>query len=316
MRLATKTMAMIAEALERDQGAKWRSFLAQTIPNQADVYNPVEEKFRSHLGASLIGRKCDRELWLSWHWTTEKKVEGRIARLFNRGHLEEPRFVALLLMIGFEFWAFDANGKQFRITGHKGHFGGSMDGVLRGCLDLPPGEAALAEFKTHNDKSFKLLVKDGVRVAKWEHFVQMQVYMGENGLRYALYCAVNKNDDDIHIEIVEFDQMVYDRYTHRSITIIESRDPPPRIPGAGPGWHECKFCDHRPVCVGRAEPARNCRTCQWSAPVDDGKWVCGNPKVIEVLKEQGYHDDTFELTKDAQLKSCENYQVRQEIKAR
>ena len=39
-------------------------------------------------------------------------------RLFNRGHIEEARFIAMLLTIGMPVYQQDAEGKQFRI-----HFG-------------------------------------------------------------------------------------------------------------------------------------------------------------------------------------------------
>ena len=82
-----------------------------------------------------MGRPCSRELWYTFHWATEKKFEGQTLRLFNRGHLEGPRMMALLKMIGCTIWQFDSEGKQFRIDGHKGHFGGGLDGVVLGVPD-------------------------------------------------------------------------------------------------------------------------------------------------------------------------------------
>src|ERR1700720_1350337 len=219
MRLATQTMAAINTALEKDQGAAFRGFLEKCVPLAGDAYSTKNDKFRAHLGASLIGRECAREVWYGWHWVTAPFFDGRMLRLFNRGHLEEPRFVALLLTIGVKVYQVDQNGKQFRIKGHKGHFGGSMDGVVVGIPEMPE-EPILAEFKTHGEKSFVKLVKEGVMAAKWEHYVQVNIYMGKNNLRFALYMAVNKNTDEIHAEIVEFDQATYDRYISRSEQII------------------------------------------------------------------------------------------------
>lgn len=55
---------------------------------------------RSHLGASMIGRKCLREVWYGYRWSWRVMFEGRVLRLFNRGHEEEPRFVRWLERVG------------------------------------------------------------------------------------------------------------------------------------------------------------------------------------------------------------------------
>jgi hypothetical protein len=194
-------------------------------------------------------------------------------RLFNRGHLEEPRFVAMLLAIGCEVWQVDSGGKQFRINGHRGHFKGSTDGVVRGIPDLPPGVAALTEYKTHGEKSFIKLQREGVLKAKWEHFIQMQIYMGEMNLPWALYAAVNKNTDEIHMELVQFDPVQYERYKSRAATVVDSTTPPPKI-STTPGFHKCKFCDHMQLCHLKEQPIRTCRSCQYVRVEDAGRWSC------------------------------------------
>jgi len=302
MKIAVKTLAAIEAAFQKDQGAKYRGLLGQLMPLAGDAYSTKEESFRAHLGASLIGRECARELWYSFRWCTKKTFDGRMLRLFNRGHLEEPRMVALLLMIGCQVWQVDANGKQFRITGHRGHFGGSMDAVAAGIPDIPDNLPALGEFKTHGEKSFLKLVAEGVLAAKWEHFIQMQIYMGKNDLKWGLYCAVNKNTDALHMEIIEFDPTQYQRYLDRSAMIIDSHEPPPRISNT-PGFYKCKFCDHQQLCHLKQLPEHNCRTCVNSRIGDDGKWFC---KHISKLSE---------LTQAEQLAGCKFYEMNAIIKA-
>lgn len=314
MRVATKTLAAIDAALQADQGAKFRGLLRGLMPLAEDAYRDAEDSFRTHLGASLIGRECAREIWYGWHWVTKPKFEGRILRLFNRGHLEEPRFVALLQMIGCQVWQYDENGKQFRISDHRGHYGGSLDGVVRGLPDLDPDTPALTEFKTHNDKSFAKLVAEGVQSAKLEHYVQMQQYMGKYGLRWALYLAVNKNDDTIHGELVEFNSATYTRFLDRAGMIINQQEPPPRINNS-PGWFKCKFCDHSPVCHGPTLPERNCRTCAHSAPGEDGQWVCRSPAQIGKAEAQCW-EDPIVIGKESQLLGCEDYELNPTIKAK
>lgn len=299
MRLATKTMLAIEDALQKDQGSSFREHLGNLMPLANDAYSTKEDPWRDHLGASVIGRECARELWYSFRWTTLKKFDGRMLRLFNRGHLEEPRFIAMLLMIGCQVWPTDADGTQIRISGHKGHFGGSLDGVAQGIPDLPD-IPVLTEFKTHSEKSFLKLKDDGVMSAKWEHFVQMQMYMGKMTLTWALYAAVNKNTDELHLELVQFDRAQYERYLDRSVKLIEAKEPPPKI-NESPGWFKCKFCDHADVCHGAGIPARNCRTCVYSQPVDNGKWLCH-------LKPE-----PADISSAAQRVGCDAYTLKQKI---
>jgi hypothetical protein len=302
MLLATKTMARIDAAMTEDQGSCYRILLGRLMPLAGDAYSPKHDDWRDHLGASIIGRECSREVWYSFRWSTLKRFDGRMLRLFNRGHLEEPRLIAALQAIGCEVWQTDANGKQFRITGYKGHFGGSMDAVVRGCPDMPD-EAILAEFKTHGEKSYLKLVEEGVMRAKWEHFVQMQLYMGKNNLNWALYMATNKNTDAIHAEMIQFDPREYQRYQDRAEMVIDAKEPPPRI-GNSPGHFKCKFCDHTKLCYNLgAVPEMNCRTCEYSQIEDDGKWRC----VAD-------HNGLMLLTPEMQRKGCKQYLVKPSFK--
>ncbi len=308
MIIATKTLAAINDALTLDQGATFRGFLKDLMPLAGDAYDTKNEEFRTHLGASLIGRECARELWYSFHWATSKKFDGRMIRLFNRGHLEEPRMIALLQMIGCKVWQVDQNGKQFRITGHRGHFGGSLDAVVEGIPDLP-NEPCLAEFKTHNVRSFVALIVEGVVKAKWEHFIQQQIYMGKNSLKWSLYMAVCKNTDELHAELVQFDPIIYAKYLERAGHIIDSMVSPKRI-SESQSWYKCKFCDHRRVCHDKTVlPARNCRTCLHSRIGDAGEWFCTEPMADAAF------GGNVPLSPDDQRRGCPNYVVDPEFKA-
>ena len=295
MALATKTLAAIDKALLIDQGNTYRGILRELMPLAEDAYESNAQPWRGHLGASLLGRECMRELWYSFHWSVHKRFEGRMVRLFNRGHLEEPRMVALLKMIGCTVWQFDQNGKQFRVSGYKNHSGGGIDAVIQGCPDLPPGTNALGEFKTHNSKSFEKLKQTGVLNAKWEHFVQMQTYMGKLELPYALYLAVNKDNDDLYGEIVQFDKTVFDRYQERAVTIVDAKSPPPKIMSASASWHKCKMCDYNGICNRNETPAINCRTCEFCEIGDNGTWHCQKTGT--------------ELAKATQMVGCAGYSL-------
>lgn len=290
VQLASKTLQMVNDMLERDQGAAYRQMLGRVIPHMDDAYRGADEGFRSHLGASLIGGLCARKIWYGFRWYLRPKFQARILRLFNRGHLEEARFIALMVATGFQIVQQDKDGKQFRISELGGHFGGSGDGVILGCPDVPAGQPAVTEWKTHSSKSFAKLIKSGVKIAKPEHYTQMQTYMRKMGICYALYGAVNKDNDELHFEIINLDTFHADEFIHRGRTIVLTKLPPDKIPNASPGWFECRYCDMISVCLQGAPSAVNCRTCRFSEPLETGEWRCNKNGNI--------------LSKEDQLAAC------------
>ncbi len=266
------TLKLINDKMEEDQGARFREICRDLIPKADDAFRGKESPFRAHLGASILGRDCAREIWYSFRWTTKKTFKGQLLRLFNRGHLEEPRMIALLLMIGCQVWSVNDTGKQYKVKGHFGHSGGSLDAVVLGIPECPD-EPLLGEFKTHSEKSFLKLKEEGLIKAKWEHFIQMTTYMGKMNLRGAIYMAVNKNTDELYAELVGFDSMQYQRYEERAQMILSAKEPPARI-SQDKTFFKCKFCDHKDVCHGKTKPEPTCRSCQHSRMTSDGGWGC------------------------------------------
>lgn len=274
--LAVKTMAAIEAQIESDQGAKFRQCLGQVIGMMGDAYRGQEPPFRKHLGASVLGDKCARKLWMGFRWFTRPRFPGRVLRLFNRGHLEEARFIAMLMCIDVTVWQQDENGKQFRISFAGGHGGGSGDGVGYGIPDAPDAYVQL-EFKTHNEKSFKKLKEEGVRFSKYEHYVQMQTYMRKQGLALALYCAVWKDTDEIYMELVPLNPEFADQRIAHGTEIVFMPEAPKKIGNPpSPGNWDCKWCDQRAACHGLISKVidRNCRTCVNSKPLPSGEWQC------------------------------------------
>lgn len=158
--------------------------------------------------------------------------------------------------------------KQWRFEGYRGHFSGSCDGF--GCIETT---RFLVEFKTSNLKRFKELQEKKVRAAQPKHYAQMQVYMKNFGLTFALYCCVCKDDDELYFEIVDYDPNVALENEIKAEKIIETRKPPARINNS-PQFFKCKFCDHRLTCHFGVKMEKNCRTCVHGAPADGGAWRC------------------------------------------
>ena len=279
---AIRTENAIDTAIASDGGNEFRRLLLKHLPLIEDAYRKDDESdpYRSHLGASQIGKPCTRLLWYGWRWAFPRSFSSRILRLFNRGHQEEARFLAMLEMIGVRLHQPDSGGQE-RISDHGGHFGSALDGVLWGVPDCP-GEWILGEFKTHNTKSFCDLAHKGVQVSKPEHYAQMQTCMARRGIYKTLYLAVNKNDDDIFGQIVDYDQPVASSFLMRAKDIIVANDPPPRISN-DPSHKDCTYCDAHKRChfPSMTMPPKHCRSCRHSvADVSSGTWGCNFKNIM------------------------------------
>jgi hypothetical protein len=195
-------------------------------------------------------------------------------RLFNRGHREEQRFEEWLTSISDKFWAVHPDtGEQFRVSNLRGYFGGSLDGIVKNPAGIK-GDF-LTEFKTHSVKSFDKLAVQGVKVAKPEHYVQMQIYLYHYPkLAGAIYMAIRKNDDELYVEFVERDPDCACDNLEKAAMILKSESPPAQMDGAGPFNFYCKyFCDFTDTCHQNAAPQKSCRSCEHIRLTDDG-WLC------------------------------------------
>ena len=251
-----------------------RKTIANQLLKDIDEYCVKEftDEHRSHLGASIIGKECAREIWYDFRWVKYQVFEARMLRLFNRGKMEEELFIKWLRGIGCQVWEVDpATGKQFRIWGVNGHYGGSADSV--GILPYLPDFPILMEFKTHNSKSFINLINKGLILAKPQHYSQMCSYGKHYNFRYGLYVAVNKNDDDLYPELVELDWKRAHDLSNKAQDIIEAKYPPQRI-SDNPSYFTCKFCNKADICHNNAPVEINCRSCKCCIPVQNAEWRC------------------------------------------
>jgi len=255
-----------------------RDKLADLIAADVEAFCETyyEQGHRNHLGASEVGDPCWRKLWYGFRWVKLERHSGRMMRLFNVGHSAEPRFVTYLRGIGFEVREFDENGKQFRISGANGHYGGSLDGMCKAPAryELSEDLIFLNEFKTNaTGKGYADVDALGLAKAKPKHFAQMSQYGFAKGLRYGLYMIENKNDSSITFKIVELDWNLGRQLADKAEQIINSKEPPPRI-SENPSMFDCKFCTFAGICHRGEAPEKNCRSCRNAVPTADTTWTC------------------------------------------
>lgn len=256
--------------------------LSTTSPVVAAIYDYYAARpdgERSYLGVSGIGAECERQLWYGFRWAYPlEHHEGRMRRLFQTGHREEARVIADLEAIGVIFRG-SPDGYQHAVRGVGGHFRGHLDGMIASGLPGAPQSRHVLEVKTHNIKSFAALLRSGVAIAKPMHMTQMQGYMHLSRYERAVYIAVEKDTDSLHVERVQYDPTEGARIVAKAERIISAPTPPPKLhedPSAKMAFG-CRWCPALAGCHQRAWARRNCRTCLHASPVlagEDGAWQC------------------------------------------
>lgn len=243
-----------------------------------------ERRYHPRLSASSLGDDCDRLLWDAFRWAYPPEViDGRKSSIFETGEVWEQRLIARLKQARVDVVEIDPEtGEQWRVVFAAGHGSGRLDGEALGVPEAPKTEHVV-EIKSHNDRSFKALIKSGVAEAKPAHHAQMQAYMHLRGRQRALYVAVNKNDDTIYTERVRYDPAAALSLMARAERLVTSdRRPPCTCPawklkaGLGCAANEGLMA------------VRTCRSCLHATAHLDGeaRWSCARFRRDLDLDEQ------------------------------
>ena len=267
------------------------------IPNQLiekiDKYlEENQDKPRLHMGASLLGHKCDRYLWLNFRWAVKKKNSknmsiGRLQRIFRKGHIMEDLAKKDLENAGIVFLK-PEEGKQHSVN-FGSHVSGSVDGIILSGVPEAPNKKHIWENKSHNDKSFSDLVNNGVEKSQQKHYIQAQVYMYGLDIDRCLYTAENKNDENIYSERLRLDKAVAEKAVTRGKEIATSDRLPEPLTGAGATWYECKMCDCYDFChKTKLTREINCRTCAHFTAEKNGTFTCARWGNAEIPAENQY----------------------------
>lgn len=272
------------------------------VPQPREAVAPLIDKWyednadkrpRPHLGASLLGHPCGRYLWLSFRWAVREETCGRMLRLFERGQREEFSIVENLRRIGIEIHSTAADGDGQSRVDLAPHVGGSIDGIIESGVPGAEKTRHVAEFKTHNKRSFEELKSKGVREAKRRHWCQMQCYMHGTNIDRALYVAVCKDNDEIYTERVEYNAAAAVKLVERGRSITLAESIPDKV-SDDPNSEHCRYCECRDFChvshIIRPN-CINCRTCAHITPMADGSWKCEDTPL-------------FNLNPDEQLEGC------------
>lgn len=198
-----------------------------------------EQKDRSYMGCSGIGKECDRQLWYSYH-EPKRTDDPRILRIFRLGHIIEKEVIDLLKLGGFTIYSSDDESSQY--GGIDEEIGYNIDGVL--MMDDVP---YLLEIKSASDKRFNQMIKVGVKLSDPVYYVQMISYMKYMELDRGLFIAYNKNTSEMHVEIIVASNMEANYFINRGKEIARMDTEPERKYKTS-AFFLCKMCEYREAC--------------------------------------------------------------------
>ena len=198
------------------------------------------EKPRTYLGASILGTECARQLWYT-KFNSKEVEDPNVLKKFKVGHYLEPMMVDLFRKAGYQMWGVDGEQLGFEDEGIAGH----CDGIIKG-IDGDEETPYLLEFKTSNSFYFKQFVKDGIS-ANEKYAGQVQIYMHKFKLKKCLFVVMNKDTQEMHYEIVLYDEYEAVRLLERGKHILTMTEPPERgYPRSN--YFKCKWCNWNKTC--------------------------------------------------------------------
>jgi hypothetical protein len=214
---------------------------------------------RNYLGASRLGAPCARQLQFEFLATPRDpgaELDGRLARIFERGHRTEEMAAGWLRAAGFNLRTAARDGTQFGFATAGGRIRGHIDGAIVGAPvrlgDFAPTPAAPAlwECKALNARSWSDLVRRKLRAARPTYAGQVALYQAYMNLTEtpALFTAVNADTMQLHVELVPFDAELAQRLSDRGLTILAACDAREWLP---------------PLSRDRDHP--ECLRCPWAA---------------------------------------------------
>lgn len=266
-----------------------------------------EPRNSRRIGSSLIGKSCSRQIWYAFRWAKhpefgdDNRPQGQMMRLFSRGHREEIEIHKWLEDIGCVFEPIPDGMEQATFTMHEDHAVTKVDDIGR----LPPqfevNERVLFEYKTANQNAFGKIAKAGIIRQQPGYWAQANFTMKMAGIGYVCFVVVNKNTDELHIEIHKADPDYGQMLADKAAEVITAQEPPLKIAQSITNF-ACKWCNFADICHNGEKPIINCRSCKHAEPAADGKWVCKNPAFQ--LPEGG-----FEIPDDVIGKGCPHYET-------
>ena len=220
------------------------------------IQNTYQQRQKQvYLGASLLGEKCARKLQYQIFGSQSKLFPKAVKlRLLDTGHHLEKLVAKWVRNAGYDLRTKNDQGKQFGFVVEEEKIAGRVDGIIVGG---PKGHSypLLWECKTMNNKNWRQTVRRGIETSNFIYFIQVQIYMAYMGFNQTLITVLNKNNSELHHEIVTFDPVIAEKYFKRGMEILKACSIGKLLPRISrtPKFYKCKMCQYRKACWKRSE---------------------------------------------------------------
>jgi len=226
------------------------------------------EPERTYLGASAIGDPCERKLQYSYMKAPidpGRALTGRSLRIFATGHAAEDVSAAAMEAgapggetmfrditakwmegAGFKLERFTAKGGQIGFSAMGRKFAGHIDGKMLDGPAIPGLSYACGwEHKALNTKNWSKIKKHGLKAASPVYYGQIQIYEGYMEIPQFLFTALNKNTQEMHHEVINFNVRDAQEMSDKAVRIIEHAETGQLLGrvASNPDHYLCKFCD-------------------------------------------------------------------------
>lgn len=198
----------------------------------------IKDGVRDYIGASSIGSDCWRQIWYEFNGYEGSQIPPKTRRTWDIGKNLEGLVYEWLISAGVDIRVMQGDHYSEDLPFFRGH----SDGIVK--IDK---EFHIIEIKTAKDASFKIFLKDGVKLWNSRYYAQLQSYMGLSGVNSAYILVLNKDNSEISDELVHFDKDFYETLKNKAQMIANAELPPPRI-NSSPIWYECKLCKFNKEC--------------------------------------------------------------------
>lgn len=203
------------------------------------IHDTPSDVPRRYIGASSIGRPCERSIWYGFNGEMGEAVPAGLRTSFDIGKRLE------LLMLDYVEQA----GIAVNRAPHRLHdlelpiFQGTPDAIITLLDDKP----VVLEIKTAKSSSFNRFKNHGLIAWAETYYAQLQAYMGMGGYERGVLLAINKDSSELHHEWVDFDEIFYQELKVKARRIAEATEAPDKI-NRSPLYFVCRSCPFKVVC--------------------------------------------------------------------
>lgn len=220
------------------------------------------EKPRKYLGASVIGKDCERMIQFKILRTpkTNDEMSGRALTIFRVGHVLEDVMAEMFNRSGYTLHVLvDGTNKQHGWSALDDRFKGHVDGIFSavpgkfGMFSVP----AIWECKTLNNRNFRMIQRKGLKgfdipwMGGRTYFKQVQLNMFCMRLHNpTVFTAMNKDTQELYHELIPFDPAMGRNLFDKAKRILQYCDAGewlPRVAKASTS-EKCKYCDWKTQC--------------------------------------------------------------------